>query len=131
MLFIGSAMLRSFLVFALFEVHNALVWGRGGGTDAVDCFEDLLDVCLCLDDIAFDRIDDAKGINQRIYFVIELSFILPQGFHLLFDAFIFLRDDSIGLRQSLHPLIVNSIITNILLVALAMYSLITSSKDLA
>lgn len=107
MLFIGSAMLRSFLVFGFFKVDDALVWGNGGGTDAVDCFEYLLDVCLCLADVVFDGIDDAEGANQSIYFVVELSFILRQRFHVLFDALIFLCDDSVGLSQSLHPLIVN------------------------
>lgn len=103
----------------------------GAGTDAVDCFEDLLDVGLCLADIAFYGVDEAEGADQGIYFVIELSFVLPQHLHIPLDGLVFLDDDSVGLSQGLHPLIVDSIRTGILLVAFAMYSLTTSSKDFA
>ena len=63
--------------------------------------------------------------------MVQLTFVLTQQFHLLLDGFIFLGDDSIGLSQRLHSLVVDLIMTCILLVVFAMYSLMTVSMDLA
>ena len=71
----------------------------------MDRFGDLIDVGLGAHDVGLDGIDNTKGADKSIDFMIQTALVLPNEFHVTLHMLILGNDEGIRLLEEVHPVL--------------------------